>query len=399
MPKVKNKIEGLNSFSLNKAKIKKGNVVILRADFNVSIAGNKITDTFRIDQTLPTINYLIKKGAKILILAHLGDDGKDSLKPVHTYLSRKLGKDAKSEFVTDFDFNKLTEKITNQKPGSVILLENIRKLNGEKIGDKKTRDTLAKNFASLADTYVNDAFSASHRDHMSLVALPKYLPSYVGISFMNEVVSLNKVLKPKQPMLFLLGGFKFGTKIPVLKKFTKIAEKYFVGGALANNYILAEGYNVGHSMIDADYPISKKMLNDKNLIPVVDVVVYRNGAQKICALIDVEKTDIISDIGPATVDLIKVYIDESKTILWNGPMGWYEKGFTRASVEILKLLADRVKAKKATVIIGGGDTATLVHKMKMDNAFTFVSTAGGATLDFLANGTLPGIQAILKSKK
>lgn len=389
----------LNNYSITKAKIKKGSVVILRADFNVPVSAGKVKDTFRIDQTIPTISYLVKKGAKVFIIAHIGDDGESSLKPIHNYLNKKI----KTEFITNFDFeldfDNLATKFANAKPGSVMLLENIRKLNGEKIGDRKTRDALAKNFASLADIYINDAFSVSHRDHMSFTSLPKYLPSYFGLSFINEVTNLSKALNPKHPMLFLLGGFKFGTKIPVLKKFTKIADKYFVGGALANNYILAEGYNVGHSMIDVDYPISKTMLNDKNLIPVVDVVVYRNGAQKICALIDVAKTDIISDIGPATVDLLKVYIDEAKTILWNGPMGWYEKGFTKASVEILKLLADRVKAKKATVIIGGGDTANLVHKTKMDKAFTFVSTAGGATLDFLAHGTLPGIEAILKSKK
>lgn len=393
MPKENNL--NINACKLNKAKIKKGSVVIMRADFNVDFVGNKIADTFRIDQTLPTISYLVKKGAKVLILAHLGDDGKQSLKPVHTHLSKILGKEIKTEFINNFDFNVLAKKITEQKPGTVTLLENVRKLEGEKLNDKN----LAKNFASLADIYVNDAFSVSHRAHMSLVGLPKYLPSFIGMSFENELANLGLCLKPKQPMLFLLGGLKFGTKLPVLKKFSKIANKYFVGGALANNYILAEGYNVGKSVIDKDFKISPKMLNDQNLIPIVDVVVSRAGKQIICALNDIKKTDIISDIGPATIDLLKIYIDEAKTILWNGPMGWYEKGFTKSSVEILKLLADRVKSKKSNVIIGGGDTALLVHKMKMGNAFTFVSTAGGATLDFLAHGTLPGIQAILKSKK
>ncbi|MBP6912557.1 MAG: phosphoglycerate kinase, partial [Candidatus Pacebacteria bacterium] len=234
----------LNNFSINKAKIKKGNVVILRADFNVDVVGNKITDTFRIDQTLPTISYLVKKGAKVFIIAHIGDDGKSSLKPIHAYLTKKI----KTEFITNFDFeldfDNLASKFADAKPGSVMLLENIRKLDGEKIGDRKTRDALAKNFASIADIYINDAFSVSHRDHMSFTSLPKYLPSYFGLSFINEVANLSKALTPKHPMLFLLGGFKFGTKIPVLKKFTKIADKYFVGGALANNYILAEGYNV-----------------------------------------------------------------------------------------------------------------------------------------------------------
>lgn len=398
MPKVKNKIESLTSFSLNKAKIKKGSVVILRADFNVPIEANKIKDTFRIDQTIPTINYLIKKGSKILIIAHLGDDGKDSLKPIYTYLSKKLASNILCEFVTSFDFNKLTEKLANQKPGSIILLENIRKLDGEKSSDKKAREVLAKNFSSLADIYINDAFPVSHRDHMSLTSLPKYLPSYIGMSFENEIKHLNTALNPKNPMLFLLGGFKFGTKLPVLKKFKNVADNYFVGGALANNYILAEGYPVGKSLIDTDFKISNAMLNDKKLIPIIDVVVDRKSKQVICQLSDVQKNDIIADIGPATVDVIKVYIDEAKTILWNGPMGWYEKGYTRSTIEILKLLADRVKNKKSTVIIGGGDTALLVHKMKMQNAFTFVSTAGGATLDYLAHGTLPAIKAILKSK-
>ena len=393
-----NKQNKIKNLSIKSAKIKKNSVVILRSDFNVSVVSNKIVDTFRIDQSLPTINYLVNKGAKILILAHMGNDGKQSLKPVFNYLNKVLPKNSIA-FCGDFDFDVLANKIVQQKSGSIILLENIRKLPGEKDNDKKAGEVLAKNFASLADFYINDAFSVSHRDHMSITSLPKYLPSYTGFLFENEVLNLSKALVPKHPMLFLLGGFKFETKLPVLKKFSRIADKYFVGGALANNYILADGYNVGKSLIDKDFKITNRMLNDKNLIPIVDVIIERNKKQQVCSLDEVSKNDIIADIGPATVELLKVYIIEAKTILWNGPMGLYERGYTQSTIDILSLLAKQVKNKKSTVIIGGGDTALLVHKMKMQNSFTFVSTAGGAALDFLAHGTTLGLEAILKSGK
>lgn len=373
---------------INNLKIKKGEVVLLRTDFNVPVSGNKINDTFRIDSALESINYLLKKGAKIIILAHIGEDGKQSLKPVYTYLSKKIPKENKFIFCTDTDFDLIAKKVSEMPNSSIRLLENIRRFEGEKTNDTN----LAKNFASLADYYVNDAFSVSHRKHTSIVGIPKYLPSFAGFTLINEIKNLEKVLKPKQPFLFLLGGFKFETKLPVLKKFGGISKNYFVGGALLNNFIKAEGYEVGKSLIDTGYKITKKQLDDKKLIPVVDVVVDRAGKQKIVQLNEINKTDIISDIGPATVDLLKVYIDEAKTVLWNGPMGWYEKGYTKATIELLKLLAS--KKGKANVVIGGGDTANLVHKQKMDNEFTFVSTGGGATLEYLSKGTLVGIKAL-----
>lgn len=369
---------------INNLKIKKGEVVILRADFNVPIKSGKVVDTFRIQKTLKTIDFLNKKGAKLLILAHLGEDGKETLRPIYNLLK----KTHKIEFVVDMDFAAITKELTKMKHGEIILLENVRRWPGEKKNDIK----LAKDFASLADHYVNDAFSVSHRAHMSIVGLPKYLPSYAGYQLIDEINNLEKALKPKQPLLFILGGFKFGTKLPVLKKFGKISKNYFVGGALANNFIMAEGYEVGKSVIDNDYKITKNQLNDKKLIPIVDVVIDRGGKSKICALNDIQKSDIISDIGPGTVDLLKIYIDEAKTILWNGPMGWYEKGYTKATIELLKLLAKR--KGKALTIIGGGDTANLVHKQKMEKDFSFVSTGGGATLEYLSKGTLPGIKAL-----
>ena len=378
---------------INSLKIKKGEVVILRTDFNVPVENNKIKDSFRIDCSLESINYLLKKGAKIIVLAHIGEDGSQSLKPVYNYLNKKIPKENKLIFCTDMDFDLIAQKLSEMPNGSVRLLENIRRFEGEKTNDKN----LAKNFASIADYYINDAFSVSHRQHMSIVGIPKYLPSFAGFNLLNEIKNLEKALVPKQPMLFMLGGFKFSTKLPVLNKYKKTSANYFVGGALLNNFIKAEGYNVGKSVIDNDYQIKKSELNDKKMIPVVDVVVDREGQQKIVQLSQIENNDIIADIGPATVDLLKVYVEDAKTILWNGPMGWYEKGYTRGTMELLKFIAKKSENnsnKKPFVIIGGGDTVNLVNKYKLQDKFTFVSSGGGATLEFLAKGTLVGIKAL-----
>lgn len=378
---------------INSLKIKKGEVVILRTDFNVPVENNKIKDSFRIDCSLESINYLLKKGAKIIVLAHIGEDGSQSLKPVYNYLNKKIPKENKLIFCTDMDFDLIAQKVSEMPNASVRLLENIRRFEGEKTNDKN----LAKNFASIADYYINDAFSVSHRQHMSIVGIPKYLPSFAGFNLLNEIKNLEKALIPKQPMLFMLGGFKFSTKLPVLNKYKKTSANYFVGGALLNNFIKAEGYNVGKSVIDNDYQIKKSELNDKKMIPVVDVVVDREGQQKIVQLSQIENNDIIADIGPATVDLLKVYVEDAKTILWNGPMGWYEKGYTRGTMELLKFIAKKSENnsnKKPFVIIGGGDTVNLVNKYKLQGKFTFVSSGGGATLEFLAKGTLVGIKAL-----
>jgi phosphoglycerate kinase len=339
--------------SIKQIKNLKGKTVLLRVDFNVPIKGGKVEDDFRIIKALPTINFLIKKGAKIILITHLGKDGTASLQPV-----------IKRFFA-----------ISKIAPGKVTFFENIRKFPGE----MKNDPALAKKLSALGDIYVNDAFSVSHREHTSVVALPKYLPSYAGFQLEEEVENLSHAFKKtKHPFLFILGGAKFSTKMPLLKKYLKLADYVFVGGALANDFLKAKGYDVGKSLVGEDSYGIRELLKNKKLILPVDFV---------------KKDGAIIDIGKNSIKDLESYIKKAKFILWNGPLGRYEDGGAEATKKILKLVA----GSKAETIIGGGDTVALISKMNPpaggEKKFSFVSTGGGATLDFLANGTLPGIKA------
>ncbi len=351
--------------SIKKLKNLKDKKVIVRVDFNVPVSNNKVVDNFRIKKGIPTIKYLVDKGAKVLILMHLGDDGREDISPVV------------SEF---FRLSKLPKK-------SVVFSPNVRIFPGEMDNDK----SFVKEFANLGDIYVNDAFSVSHREHASVVGLPKYLPSYAGFQLEEEIKNLSLVLKNKKhPFLFILGGAKFSTKMPLIKKYIKLADYIFVGGALANDFIKALGYEVGNSKTDdGKYDILKLLKNKKIIIPQ-DLIVLTKDGFKNKKINEVLKSESIIDMGKETVKDIKDLIGKSKIVLWNGPVGKYEEGGEGASKEILKVLAK----SKAISIIGGGDTVSMISKMKLENKFTFVSTGGGATLDFLAKGTLPGIKAL-----
>ncbi len=369
--------------SVNSLKNIKGKYVLVRADFNVPLANGKILDATRITVALPTINSLRKKGARVVLLSHIGRDPKESLKPVYTALKKHIP----VRFVPELIGTKADQARAEMKNGDVLLLENLRSNKGEKAGDK----TFARALARMGDIYVNEAFPVSHRADASVVALAKLLPAYAGLQFEREVKELSKVLKPKRPFLFILGGAKAETKIPLLKRYLKEADTVFIGGILANNFYKAAGYGVGMSKTDENLPSLTAMIKNKKLI-MPESVVVANGKKKsetICAC-DVKADESILDIGMPSIDALAPVIAKAKLILWNGPMGYYEGGYTKATEELLKLLA---KAKGET-IIGGGDTSVLVEKKKLANKFTFVSTGGGATLDFLAKGTLPGITAL-----
>ncbi|MFZ2205610.1 MAG: phosphoglycerate kinase [Minisyncoccia bacterium] len=351
--------------SIKQIKNIKGKVVLVRVDFNVPIKDGKVQDDFRIRKSLPTIEFLYKKGAKIVLITHLGKDGSDSLEPV-----------IKSFF-----------KISKFKKSEIIFYENIRKSPGE----EKNDPAFAKELASLGDIYVNDAFSVSHRAHASIVGLPKYLPSYAGFQLELEVKNLSKAIKnPKHPFLFILGGAKFSTKMPLIKKYLKLADYVFIGGALLDDFLKAEGYEVGKSLVDDTGYGIEKILKNKKLILPIDVVV-KDGDKLINKKVsEVTKSETILDIGSESIKMIEPYIKKSKLVLWNGPLGKYEAIGGGATKKILKIVA----SSKAESIIGGGDTVALISQNKMEKDFTFVSTGGGATLDFLANGTLPGIKAL-----
>jgi phosphoglycerate kinase len=330
----------------------KGKRVILRVDFNVPIEKGKILDDFDIRKTLPTINFLKKKGAKIIIISHLTEGKAKTLRPVAEYL--------KIDFVPSVLGKKVEQKISKMKPGDVLMLENLRIDKREKNNDKN----FAKQLSQLGNIFINEAFGVSHRKHASIVGIPKYIPSYAGLLFKEELKHLQSVFKPKHPFLLILGGIKFKTKMGTVEKFLKIVDKIFIGGALANNF----------------FRFKKYLKNPKIILPV-----------------DVRKKDgIILDCGPNTIKMLSEIINQSKFILWNGPLGDYkQRGFEKGTVAVAKLIAN----SKAISIIGGGDTVAVVDNLGVIDKFSFVSTAGGAMLEFLSKGTLPGIEALKKSKK
>lgn len=325
----------------------KGKRVLLRADFNVPIKGNKVVDDFRIKKTLPTINFLRKKGAKVIIISHLTDGKNKSLAPVAKYLSKYIGTD-------------------------IVLLENIRNYPGEEKNDKN----FAKKLAKLGDIYVNDAFSASHRRHASIVGIPQYLPSYAGLLFEEEFKNLSRAFKPAHPFLLILGGVKFGSKLGVLEKFSKKADKIFIGGALANSFFWEKKVDIGKSVLDKKANI-KKFLRNPNIVLPIDVK---------------KKKGAILDIGKLATKELELLVKNSKFIVWNGPMGNFEmKGFEKGTMAAAKAIAE----SRAKSILGGGDTIAAINKAKIPlKKFSFVSTAGGAMLEFLAKDTLPGIKVL-----
>lgn len=373
--------------SLENAKNLKGKRVLLRLDLNVPLKGGRVLDGYRIKRALPTIKFLKSQGAKTIIISHIGSDGGKSLRPVARYLNKKMN----VGFYPKFESRDLPGVISAMKHGSVMMLENLRKDPGEIHNDIN----FAKRLARLGDIYVNDAFSVSHRDHASVVQIPKLLPSYTGFLFEDEVAHLSRALRPSHPFLFILGGAKFGTKIPLIKKFLRIADKVFVGGALANNFFKDAGYEIGESLSDNGNFKLKPLLKNKKLIVPSDVVVKTRTGRLVKNIGSIRGRDSIKDAGPKTLREVRNVASRAKFILWNGPLGNYEEGFDKGTTDLLKIIAK----SKAESIVGGGDSLALVSKLGLEKKFTFVSTGGGAMLDFLANGTLPGIKALLTAKK
>jgi 3-phosphoglycerate kinase len=358
--------------------------VLVRVDFNVPIKNGVVVEDFRIKAALPTIDFLIGKGAKVILMSHLeAADGTNlSLLPAALRL-KKLGK----EIVFIKDFNRAHDIINEQlKGGACALLENLRFFDGEKKNDPK----FAKELSSLGDIYVNDAFSVSHREHASIVGVPKLLPSYAGLQLEREVASLSKAFNPTHPFLFILGGAKFDTKLPLLDKFINIADQIFVGGAIANDLLKAKGYEVGKSLLSDGAVNLSEFSNSPKVILPADII----NEQKQAVMADkISKTDKNLDAGPKTIEILRTIVADAKFILWNGPLGQYENGFKEGTVELARLIGD-VTLSGAETIVGGGDTLAAIQELGNQEKFSFISTGGGAMLDFLAKGTLPGIEAL-----
>ncbi len=368
--------------SIKEIKNLKNKRVLVRVDFNVPINGGKVVDDFRIRKSLPTIQYLIKKGAKVILISHLGRNPSDTLAPV----AKVVNKFIKVKFVKDILGQDAQKAINTMQSGTVVLLENLRSDAGEQGNDK----SFTRNLAFLADIYVNDAFPVSHRKDASIVGVPSYLPSYLGLQFENEIKNLSHILKPQHPFLVIFGGAKTETKLPLIKKYLKIADTVFVGGALSNNFFKAKGYEVGKSLVDHESLLLKPFLKSKNLLLPDTVVVSRNNKKTTIKINEINKDDAILDIGLPSIMALESIVNKAKVILWNGPVGLYEHGYTEGTDALVKLL---IKTK-AKVIIGGGDTSVFIERKKLGDKFTFVSTGGGATLEFLSKGTLVGIKAL-----
>lgn len=370
--------------SIKEIKNLKGKKVLVRVDFNVPISGGKITDDFRIKKTLPTIEYLKKNGAKIVLIAHLGDSGAESLSIVADYLKKYI---KNFQFINTPILSTETENsIKSISDGGVALLENLRKEEGEKKNSPSFARALSRNF----DIYINEAFSVCHRAHASIVGLPKYLESYAGFQLEKEIKELSKSFNPKHLFLFILGGAKFETKIPLIKRFLRSSDNIFLAGAISNDFFLAKGYQVGESVVSKNiFDIPKLLKNQKIVLPI-DVKVTSAGGIRNTKPEEVKNNESIIDIGTETIKNLKELIKKSKFVLWNGPLGLYENGHGGGTEEIIKFISK----SKIDSVIGGGDTVAIISKIKYEDKLGFVSTGGGATLDFLTNGSLPGIKAL-----
>ncbi len=364
--------------TLKDIKQMKGKQVLVRVDYNVPMKGNKILDTRRIDVSFATIKALQKKGMQVSLIAHLGD-GKPSLKPVATYLAKHFT----VRFATD-----ISEDIKGVPKGIIVLFENIRRYPGEEKNDPK----FAKALSKLGDIYVNDAFPVSHRKHASLVGVTKYLPAFAGIQLEKEIKTLSKLLdNKKHPFLFILGGAKFSTKIPLLNRFIETADQVIIAGAILNSFYKASGFEVGKSVVEDGYEKQiKKLISSPKLLLPTDVVVSRVGKKTAIGISEVQKNDVIEDIGPDSVRMIAQKIKKAKVVVWNGPTGWYEHGFISGTVGLAKAMKD----SKGFIVIGGGDTAEVIEKVVGPTKHIFISTGGGATLDYLADGILPGVECL-----
>ena len=379
-----------------------GKKVIIRVDFNVPIKDGKIQDDNRIKESLETINYALNNNAKIILLSHLGrvkteeDKKTNTLEPVALRLSELLDKEI--IFVTETRGKLLEDEINNMKNKDIILVENTRfeDVNGKL--ESTNDEELGAYWASLGDIFINDAFGTCHRSHASNVGIAKHLPNGIGFLVEKELkIMLNAIEKPKRPFTVILGGSKVSDKIGVIENLVKIADNILIGGAMAFTFIKSQDMNIGKSLLDEEsLDFCKKMLekyNDKIILPV-DVVTSTNvdkqENKKECSIKDIEKNDIGLDIGHETIKLFEKTLNKSQTIIWNGPVGKFEvEGYSNGTKQICEIIKNR-----DITIIGGGDTASAVINLGYKDAFTHISTGGGASLEMLEGKVLPGIDII-----
>jgi phosphoglycerate kinase len=365
----------------------KGKRVIVRADFNIPLDNSgKASDVFRLKKGWATIDLLVKAGAKVIVLSHIGRDPEETLAPV----AEALKQFGKVVYVPDLLGPAAQAAVGAMADGEVLLLENLRRDPRE----TENGDDFAKELAAYGDLYVDDAFAAAHRAHASIVGIPKFLPHYCGLLMRDEVSALSAARTPQAPSFAILGGAKFETKAPLVKTLLATYDHFFLTGALANDVFKARGLPVGISLVSKELPTTDVLEHPHFLAPV-DVTVEQTDKQaKVKKPEEVAADEKIVDIGPDSVALIAPYIEQANFILWNGPTGLYEDGYTHYTEAIAELITHAV-SRGAKAVIGGGDTIAAIEQSGMDeSSLGFLSTGGGAMLEYLLQGTLPGLEAL-----
>ena len=383
--------------------ILKGKKVIVRVDLNVPMKDGVITEVSRIMKILPTLKLLIQKEAKIIILSHIGrPKGKVvngmTLEPV----SKKLSSFLNSEVL--FNKNKINEKtlidINKIPDGSIMMMENIRFYEGE----EKNEDSFSKKIASLGDIYVNDAFSCSHRAHSSIEGITKHIQSYCGLQFIEEVNALKRITsKITRPVTCIIGGSKISTKIKIISNLIEDFDNIIIVGGMGNAMLKNTGVDIGKSVCDEGYKdlveeiLKKSKTHNCQIYYPLDVVVSKtlDGKGMIKEINEVNNDEMILDIGPKTITSINNIIEKSNTVLWNGPAAYFENpNFANGTKRILEIIADKKAKNKIYAVAGGGETVAVINKFEKLESFNFVSTAGGAFLEYLEGKELPGISAL-----
>lgn len=382
----------------------KGKRVLLRCDLNVPLQNGKITDDKRIIASLPTIEYLLEKGAKVVITSHLGRpegeyDEKFSLKPVKERLSELLKKDvmlAESKLVVD---DSVRQKIAMMKDGDVLLLENVRFRKEETQNNKE----FAKELSALADIFVNDAFGTAHRAHASTAGVAEFLPAVCGFLIEKELEFLGSHLdNPKKPFVAILGGAKVADKILLIEKLMEKADTLIIGGGMSYTFLKSKGYEIGESLLDSSsIDLARSILEKgekqgvKIMLPVDIVVADRFAEDAKTMQVDADKipADYMGlDMGQKTRELYAEEIKKAETVLWNGPMGVFEmETFSNGT----KAIARAMQECKGTTIVGGGDSASAIAKFGMQEGLSHISTGGGASLEYLEGKALPGVSVLL----
>ena len=360
--------------------------VMVRTDFNVPLNGPTVdsSESFRIDQSMETIQWLKRAGAKIILISHIGRDG-DTLLPVAHYIQSHYG-NLDLEFVGAVAGNAVTDVVSRMNNGDCIMLENLRSDPREETGS----ESLASELANLADYYVDDAFAVMHRDHVSITAIPKLLgpeKCFIGLLVETELKNLEPLLTPKSPSVVIMAGIKFETKLPLIEKLLPIYDHVILGGGLLNSYLRANNIYIADSVYDSGTDLSHLVGNEKIIIPE-SVVITRDDETLTIGVNELQPHDVIVDI--VISEGMKELLTDASTVLWNGPLGWYERDFVQSSREIL----DIINPDNQTIIVGGGDTVTLIKSLHMERKVTFLSTGGGAMLAYLQSGTLVGIDAL-----